>query len=140
MTTLSRKILLLALVNLLSLALLLLGFAFWQLRIGPESLLLGPARDRVLNIANAFSLEFNSSPLESRAALMDAYGKRYAAEFFLVHPRGWIAGAHVKPPFVIDGYAVAIAAGFEFGELVRVGGSAIGLDIEGYENLVIRHV
>ena len=52
---LSRKIFLLALLNLVLLAALLVGFGLWQMRIGPESLLLGPARDRILWIGNAFS-------------------------------------------------------------------------------------
>jgi two-component system sensor histidine kinase CpxA len=93
--TLSRKILLVALLNLVLLAALMLAFGLWQLHIGPESLLLGPARDRILAIANAFSLEFASTPVGGRDALLAEYGKRYGAEFFLAHPRGFIAGPEI---------------------------------------------
>src|SRR5271166_3450705 len=95
---LSRKILLLAVLNLVLLAALMVGFGLWQLRIGPESLLLGPARDRILWIGNAFSVEFESTPPGERDNLLAAFGKRYSAEFFLVHPEGWIAGPHVDLP------------------------------------------
>jgi two-component system sensor histidine kinase CpxA len=95
---LSRKILLLAVLNLALLASLLLGFVLWQVRIGPESLLLGPARDRILWIGNSFAVEFNSTPPGEREALLAAFGKRYGAEFFLVHPEGWIAGREVELP------------------------------------------
>jgi len=100
---LSRKILLLALLNLVLLAALLVGFGFWQLRIGPESLLLGPARDRILWIGNAFSVEFESTPEGERDNLLLAFGKRYSAEFFLVHPEGWIAGPRVDLPAEVLG-------------------------------------
>jgi len=95
---LSRKILFLAVLNLVLLAALMVGFGFWQLRIGPESLLLGPARDRLLWIGNAFSVEFQATPPGERDNLLAAFGKRYGAEFFLVHPRGWIAGPEVELP------------------------------------------
>lgn len=95
---LSRKILLLAVLNLVLLAALMVGFGLWQLRIGPESLLLGPARDRILWIGNSFSVEFDSTPPTERDSLLAAFGKRYGAEFFLVHPEGWIAGREVELP------------------------------------------
>jgi two-component system sensor histidine kinase CpxA len=100
---LSRKILLLALLNLLLLAALMIGFGLWQLRIGPESLLLGPARDRILWIGNAFSVEFESTPPGERDSLIAAFGSRYGADFFLVHPEGWIAGPRVElPPELLE--------------------------------------
>jgi two-component system sensor histidine kinase CpxA len=95
---LSRKILLLALLNLLLLAALMVVFGLWQLRIGPESLLLGPARDRILWIGNAFAVEFDSTPVGERDNLLEAYGKRYGAQFLLVHPRGSIAGPRIDLP------------------------------------------
>jgi two-component system sensor histidine kinase CpxA len=100
---LSRKILLLAVLNLVLLAALMIGFGLWQLRIGPESLLLGPARDRILWIGNAFSVEFESTPPGERDSLIEAFGKRYGADFFLVHPEGWIAGPRVElPPELLE--------------------------------------
>jgi len=86
--TLTQKILCIALLNILCLFGLLLVFARSQFRIGPESLLLGPARDRILAIANAFTLEFESTPPSSREALLTAYNSRYHADFFLSDPRG----------------------------------------------------
>jgi two-component system sensor histidine kinase CpxA len=100
---LSRKILCLALLNLILLAALMVGFGLWQLRIGPESLLLGPARDRILWIGNAFSVEFDSTSPTERDRLLADFGKRYGADFFLVHPRGWIAGPEVElAPGLLD--------------------------------------
>lgn len=95
---LSRKIFGLAVLNLFLLALLIVGFALWQVRIGPESLLLGPGRDRLLAIGNEFSAEFGSTPREDRDALLAAYRKRYQADFFLVHPLGQLAGPRVDLP------------------------------------------
>jgi two-component system sensor histidine kinase CpxA len=89
---LSRKIFFLALLNLFLLGALMVGFGLWELRIGPESLLLGPARDRILSIANAFSLEFSSTPPESRVSLLNSYSKRYKEEFLLVDPRERVRG------------------------------------------------
>jgi len=94
--TLSRKILLLAMLNLVLLAGMMLVLARSQFQMGPESLLLGPARDRILAIANAFSLEFESTPASSRPDLLAAYSRRYRAEFYLTDPRGnAIAGPRV---------------------------------------------
>ncbi len=95
---LSRQIFMLALLNLVLLAAVLVGFGLWQLRIGPESLLLGPARDRILWIGNAFAVEFDTTAPPDRDKLLTDFGKRYGADFFLVHPRGWIAGPRVDLP------------------------------------------
>ena len=50
---LSRKILGLALLNLALIAAVLVVFAQWQFGLSIESLVLGPARDRIVAIANA---------------------------------------------------------------------------------------
>jgi two-component system, OmpR family, sensor histidine kinase CpxA len=86
--TLSRKIFLLALVNLALVTAALLAFARSQFRVGPESLLLGPAHDRIRGIGDSFTTEFEAAPESGRAALLESYGKRYGAEFFLVAGRG----------------------------------------------------
>jgi two-component system sensor histidine kinase CpxA len=66
-------------------------------------LLLGPARDRILWIGNAFSVEFEATPVSERDSLLAAFGKRYDADFFLVHPLGRIAGPQVElPPAVLE--------------------------------------
>ncbi len=95
--SLSQKILLLALLNVLLLAGMALMVARSQFQLGPESLLLGPARDRILAIANAFSLEYASTPAASRSELLAAYRRRYRADFYLTDPRGNpIAGPEVE--------------------------------------------
>lgn len=97
--TLSRKILCLALVNVALLAAALLGFVRAQFRIGPESLLLGPAHDRIRGIGDAFTSDFEAAPDSGRAAVLDTYAKRYGAEFYLVAGRGEpIAGPTVVLP------------------------------------------
>ncbi len=84
--SLSRKILGLAIVNLFLLAALMLAYARMQYRFGAESLLMGPARDRVLGVANAFRIDMDGTP--DVAALLRSYSQRYQAEFFLISPRG----------------------------------------------------
>ena len=102
---LSRKILLLALLNLALLAALLAAFVIAQFRPGPESLLLDPARDRIQGIAARFSLQFQAAAPEARAALFDEYRTQYGADFFLIAGRGYtLAGPELEPPReILDG-------------------------------------
>jgi two-component system, OmpR family, sensor histidine kinase CpxA len=102
---LSRKILLLALLNLALLAGMLAGFVRAQFRAGPESLLLEPARDRVQGIAAGFSLQFQAAAPDARAALLDEYRKQYGADFFLIGGRGGtLAGPEIEAPQeILDG-------------------------------------
>jgi two-component system sensor histidine kinase CpxA len=86
--TLSRKILCVALLNIALLALALLALARAQFGFGPESLLLGPAHDRIRGIADAFTAELEGTPDRGRDALVESYRKRYGADFFLVGGRG----------------------------------------------------
>ncbi len=86
--TLSRKILCLALVNLLLLGVALVIFARSQFQLGQESLLLGPARERVAGIADSFSLALSSVPASSRDAVFADFAKRYDATLFLTDPQG----------------------------------------------------
>jgi two-component system sensor histidine kinase CpxA len=85
---LSRKILLIALANLVLFAMVVAGFMLAQFRFGPEALLLGPAHDRILAIGNAFSLDIESQPGADHAALFASYRQRYQADFFLINPDG----------------------------------------------------
>src|SRR5579872_6190112 len=85
---LSRKILGLALLNLILIALVLTLFAQWQFGLSVESLLLGPARDRVIGIANAVGRDLDATPDASRTELLAAYSRRYGVDFYLVDPRG----------------------------------------------------
>jgi two-component system, OmpR family, sensor histidine kinase CpxA len=84
---LSRKILLMALANLALVGLVVAGFLLSQFRFGPESLLLGPAQDRILAIGTAFSLALDR-PDTDIDALFASYHERYAADFFLTDPAG----------------------------------------------------
>jgi len=102
--SLSMKILCLGFLNLLLLCLVMLIFLRVQFRLGPESILLGPARDRIAGIANSFAIELESTPPESRAELFAAYRERYNADFFLISPQGHsLAGPDVHlPPEVLE--------------------------------------
>jgi two-component system sensor histidine kinase CpxA len=95
---LSRKVLLLALLNLALLAGLLAVFVASQLRPG-ESILLAPARERVLSLAAAFSLQFQAASANARPALFEDYRKQYGADFFLISGRGLtLAGPDLTVP------------------------------------------
>lgn len=97
--TLSRKVLLLALLNLALLGALLAAFVQAQFRLGPESLLLGPAHDRIRSIADSFAHEYQASAPDLREGLTTIYRQRYHADFFLVSGRGYaLAGAEVDTP------------------------------------------
>ena len=85
---LSRKILCLALLNLVLLGAVVLAFARAQFRLGTEAFLLGPAQDRIMAIANAFSVELGGMPLSAQPNLFAAYRQRYRADFYLVDPGG----------------------------------------------------
>lgn len=85
---LSRKILGLAVLNLALLAALAAAFAITQFRPGPESLLLGPAHDRVEAIANSLGTDLAGTPASQRDELLASYGRRYRAQVWVAEPRG----------------------------------------------------
>jgi two-component system sensor histidine kinase CpxA len=85
---LSRKILCLALLNLTLLGVVLVVFARSQFQLSSESLLLGPARDRIVAIADSFSLALETTPASARDGLFAEYAKRYGADIFLTNPQG----------------------------------------------------
>ena len=96
---LSRKILGLALLNLALIAAVLVLFAQWQFGLSIESLVLGPARDRIIAIANAIGRDLDSTPYELRSELLAAYSRRYDVDFYLVDPRGQsLAGPPIDLP------------------------------------------
>lgn len=102
--TLSRKILGLALLNVILIATALGVFAERQFGLSVESLLLGPARDRITSIANAVGRDLDSTPYAARAGLLAAYSQRYGVTFYLVDPRGQpLGGSPVEvPPALLD--------------------------------------
>jgi two-component system, OmpR family, sensor histidine kinase CpxA len=85
---LSRKILCLALLNLSLLGAALLLFARSQFQIGTESLLLGPARERIVGIADSFTMGLNSAPAGARDSMFASYARLYDADVFLTDPQG----------------------------------------------------
>jgi len=85
---LSRKILGLALLNLALIAVVLAVFAQRQFGLSIESLVLGPARDRILSLSNAIARDLDSTPYESREELLNDYSRRYGVDVFLVDPEG----------------------------------------------------
>src|SRR5438067_882609 len=94
-----RKIVLLALANLLLLAAVMYLFFRSQFQSGPESLLVGPVQDRILAIANRFSVELSGTPEPGLDGLFAAYRQRYQADFYLTNPDGMtLAGPPVDPP------------------------------------------
>jgi two-component system, OmpR family, sensor histidine kinase CpxA len=97
--TLTRKILCLALLNLVLLAGLLLFFMRSQFGLGEQSLLLGPARERVLALGNSFALEYEATPASARDDLIARYARRLRAEVYLVTPRATaVAGPELQAP------------------------------------------
>src|ERR1041384_6505405 len=97
--TLSKKILCIALLNVFLLAAALLIFAGSQFRIGSESLLLGPVRDRVLAIVSTLTIDLAGTSVSGREALLADYGRRYNAVFYLAGPQGErIAGPETPVP------------------------------------------
>lgn len=97
--SLSRKILCLALLNLLLLAGVILVFARSQFNFGAESLLIGPAEERIKSIGNEFLLDLENAGESGRDDLLKQYGKQYDAEFLLLRPRGGIiAGPSIEIP------------------------------------------
>src|SRR5207245_2163256 len=101
---LSRKVALLAVTNLVLLAAILLVFFRWQFETGPQSLLLGPVQDRIMAIANRFSVELSGAPEPTVSGIFTAYRQRYGADFYLMTPSAeTLAGPQVDlPPEVIE--------------------------------------
>jgi two-component system sensor histidine kinase CpxA len=96
---LSRKVALLAVANLLLLAAVLFVFFRSQFQSGTQSLLLGPVQDRIMAIANRFSVELSGAPEAAVDSILASYRQRYQADFFLTAPGGEVlAGPEVEPP------------------------------------------
>jgi two-component system sensor histidine kinase CpxA len=85
--TLPRKVLALAVLNVLLILAALGIYARMQFRLGAESLLLGPVRDRIHAIAAEFNWIYDTDP-DARSTLLQEFSRRYDAQFLLVDPRG----------------------------------------------------
>jgi hypothetical protein len=93
------KILLLAFLNLVLLAVVFGVFVRLQFRLDPGSFLLAPARDRILSVSRLIALEFPDSRPEAWNQLLDRSAQTYPARFFLFTNQGrQIAGDSVAVP------------------------------------------
>ncbi|HKA00468.1 MAG TPA: HAMP domain-containing sensor histidine kinase [Candidatus Solibacter sp.] len=95
---LSQKVALIAVTNLLLLAAVFVLFVRSQFQSG-QSLLLGPVQDRIMAIANRFSVELTGTAGAAVNAVFASYRRRYSADFFLTTPSGEVlAGPEIEPP------------------------------------------
>ncbi|MFZ0593778.1 MAG: HAMP domain-containing sensor histidine kinase [Bryobacteraceae bacterium] len=97
--SISVKILLLAFLNLVLLALVFGVFARLQFRLDPGSFLLAPARDRILSVSRLIALEFPDTRPEAWNQLLARNAQTYPARFFIFTNEGrQIAGDPVTLP------------------------------------------
>lgn len=85
---LSTKILLLAFANFLLLLLVGLAFARFEFHVRFNSLLIGPARERVVSVARQVALDLEDTPEASRDELLRRYERTYSVSFYLVGEPG----------------------------------------------------
>jgi two-component system sensor histidine kinase CpxA len=102
-TSLSVKILLLALLNVVLLALVFLLFARLQFRLELSSFLLAPARERIVSVSRLLALQLPDTPPGQWTQLLAQYSTRYPAQFYLFDAEGQqLAGEPVTlPPTVM---------------------------------------
>ena len=100
-TSLSAKILSLALVNLVLLGVTLVGLAGIQLQ-NLSSLLLAPTRDRVLADARLLALELTQTPPSDRDALLDKHTRARGVTYYLFDRDGHrVAGPPLMLPPIV---------------------------------------
>ena len=88
--------------NLLLIAGVLAVFAQWQFGLSLESLLLGPARDRIVAVANAIGRDLDATPYDGRNELLAEYSQRFGVDFYLTDPRGRsLAGQQIALPQIL---------------------------------------
>jgi two-component system sensor histidine kinase CpxA len=97
--SLSVKIILLALLNVLLLGLVFLLFARLQFRFELSSFLLAPARERILSVSRLLALQLPDTPAASWTQVLQQYSSRYPAELYLFDIGGHqLAGKPVELP------------------------------------------
>lgn len=97
--SLSRRIFLLAFINVALLAAVFLVFARYQLHLEFGSFLLAPVRDRLEDVGASLAFDLEKTPVEERTALMGRYAAEYGVDFFLFDNDGpQLAGRPVELP------------------------------------------
>lgn len=97
--SLSAKILLLALLNIVLLAFVLVLFARLQFRFDVGSFLLLPGRERIVSVSRLVALQLFDRRREEWTDILKAFERRYPAKFYLFQDDGVeIAGAPVTLP------------------------------------------
>lgn len=98
--SLSTKILLLALVNVVLVVMVFLSFAQFRFDIG--SFLLGLAHERVVSVSRLAALDLNHTPREQWTKVLDDFSQRYPARLYLFgNDASEIAGPPVKLPDLV---------------------------------------
>ena len=96
---LSRRILLLAAVNVVLLFALLAAFIQFELGMNLNEVLFAPAQDRALSVGREVAVELDGIGIAGRDALLARYKQNYGAEFYLFqNTGGQIAGPSVTLP------------------------------------------
>jgi len=95
----TRKILLVAFLNLALLLTIFYVVARLQFRVDLSSFLLAPARDRMVSVSHIVAMELPNVPRERWDTLLAQYSSTYPAELFLFDRDGAeLAGKPVQPP------------------------------------------
>lgn len=95
--SLRRKILGLGLLNLVLVAAAVYLFGSLYYGLGPESILVGPARERITGLGEAFVAEFRET--QNAEAIVRRYAQQYEVEVLVITPDGsLVAGPEVPLP------------------------------------------
>src|SRR5690349_18565876 len=89
------RILGVALLNLVLIAVVLAISAHWQFGLTFESFVLGPTRDRIVGIANDIGRALDSQPQASWAGVLAANGRRYEVDAYLFGPSGKVLAGEI---------------------------------------------
>ena len=101
--SLTSKILLTALLNVVLLVVALLGLVRFQLAGDFESFLMNSARERVLSVSREVALELEETDAAGRTALMARFQATHNLDFFLFDNDGTqLGGRQVTLPAVVE--------------------------------------
>jgi len=91
------KILLWFFVNLIVIAVILLGFFNLRFRLGPNSPFGGSNQERILAIGHLMTREFNESPRENWDKIVESYSAAYKVDFSLLSDEGGMLAGKTFP-------------------------------------------